>query len=93
MSLDCVKLIYIDTLNRMSDLGPNINPHMPMLLDPFMDLVLILLYFHVVFKVELLTFTIVMCGNKEPLGLTHHVFYIILSQGMVPHVTLVQYTM
>ena len=52
LRLDCVKIIYLDTLNPIYDLGPRINPHMPMLLDPFKDMVLILLYFHVAFKVD-----------------------------------------
>ena len=87
LGLDCVKLSYLDTLNQMSDLGPGINPHMPMLLDPFKDLVLILLNFHVAFKVEPLTLTRVMRVYKEPFGLTHHVIHIIWSQEMVPWVT------
>ena len=82
--LDCVKLSYLDTLNQMSDFGPGINPHMPMFLEPFNDVVLILLNFHVAFKVKPLTFTRVMCGNKEPVGLTRHVVQIIWSQEMAP---------
>ena len=68
----------------MSDLGPGINPHIPMFLDPFKDVVLILFYFHVSFKVEPLTFSRVMCGDKEPFGLTRNDIYIIWSQEMVP---------
>ena len=66
MSLNCVKLSYLGTLNKMSDLGPGINPRMPMLLDPFKDVVLILLNVHVAFKVEPLTFNRVMRGDKDP---------------------------
>ena len=85
--LDFFKLSYLDILNQMSDLGPGINPHMPMFLEPFKDVVLILLNFHVAFKVELLTFTRVMRGDKEPFGLTHHVIHIIWSQEIAPQVT------
>ena len=77
MILDCVKLSYLDTLNQMSDLGPGINTHMLMFLEPFKDVVLILFYFHVAFKVEPLMFIRLMCGNEEPFGLTCHVIYII----------------
>ena len=48
-----------------------------MFLDPFKDVVLILLYFHVVLKVELIMFTTVIRGNEELLSLTRHVIYII----------------
>ena len=89
MSLDFFKLSYLDTLNKMSDLGPGINPHMLMLLEPFKDVVLILLNFHVVFKVEPLTFTRVMSGGEETFNLTCHVIHIIWSQEMVPQVTVV----
>ena len=68
----------------MFDLGPGINPHMPMLLEPFKDVVLILLDFHVAFKVELLTFTRVMRVDEDPIGLTSYVIHIIWSQEMVP---------
>ena len=88
LSFEFVKLIYLDTLNKMSDLGPGINPHMPMFLDPFKDVVQILLNFHVAFKVELLKLTRLMRGDKEPFGLTCHVIHIIRSQEMVPQVTL-----
>ena len=80
MSLDCVKLSYLDTLNQMSDLGPGINTQTPMLLDPFKDVVLILLNFHVELKVEAITFTRVMRGNEERFGLARHVIRIIWSQ-------------
>ena len=80
LSLDCIKLSYLDTLNQMSDLGPGINPHMPMYLEPFNDVVLILLYSHVAFKVGPLTFTIVIHDNEDPFGLTLHVIYIIWYQ-------------
>ena len=80
MSLECVKLSYLDTLIQISDLGPGINPHMPMLLQPLKDVVMILLYFHVAFKFEPLTFTKVMRGDEESFGLTCHVIYIIWSQ-------------
>ena len=60
---------------------------MPMLIDPFKDVVLIFFYFHVALKVEPLTFTILMHGNKEPFGLTSHVIYIIWYQEMVTQVT------
>ena len=80
MSLDCVKLSYLDTLNQMSELGPRINPKTPMLIETFKDMVLTLLNFHVVFKVEPLTFTRVMRGDEDPFGLTHHVIHIIWSQ-------------
>ena len=72
---------------QMSDLGPGINPHMPMFLETFKDVVLILLNFHVALKVEPLTFTRLMHGNEEPFGLTCHVIHIIWSQEMVPKVT------
>ena len=87
MSLDCVELTYLDTLNQMTYLGPRINPHMHMLLEPSNDVVLILFYFHVAFKVEPLTFTRVMHGDEEPLVLTRHVIYIIWSQEMFAQVT------
>ena len=87
MSIDCVKLSYLDTLNQMSDLGPGINPHMPVFLEPFNDAVLILLNFGLAFKVEPLTFTRLMRGEEEPLGLPRHVIHIIWSQEMVPRVT------
>ena len=80
LSLDCVILGYLDTLNQMSDLGPGSNHHMPMFRKPFKNVALILLYFYVVFKVEPLTFTRVMCCDKEPFGLTRHVIYIIWYQ-------------
>ena len=80
LSLEYVKLSYIDTLNQMYDLGPEINPHMPIFLEPFKDVVLILLNFHVAFKVEPLTFTRLMHGNEEPFGLTCRVIHIIWSQ-------------
>ena len=89
MSLDYVNLSYLDYLNQMSDLGPIINTHMPMLLESFKDVVMILLYFHVVFEVELLTFTRAIRGEKEPCGLTRHVIYIIWSKEKVPQVKLV----
>ena len=73
MSLDCFNLIYIDNLNQMSDLVPGIDPHMITLLEPFKDMVQIISYFHVAFKVEPLTFIRVMCGNEGPFGLTCHV--------------------
>ena len=75
--LDCVKLSYIDTLNQISDLGSWINPHMTMFLDPLNYVALILLYFHVAFKFEPLTFTRVMCGDEESLSRTRQVIYII----------------
>ena len=84
--LDCVKPSYIDTLNQMSVSGPRINPHMTMFHDTFKYVVLILLYFHVAFKVQQHTFTRGMRGNKEPFGLTCHVVYIIWSQEMVSQV-------
>ena len=68
----------------MSDLGPGINPYVPMFLEPFKDVVLILLNSHVAFKVEPLTFTRLMHGNEEPYGFTCHLIYIIWSQEMVP---------
>ena len=68
---------YLDTFNKMSDLVPGINPHMPILLEPFKDVVLILLNFYVAFKVEPFTFTRVMHDDKEPFGLTCHVIHII----------------
>ena len=80
LSLDCVILGYLDTLNQMSDLVPGTNPHMPMYLEPFNDVVLILLYSHVAFKVGPLTFTIVIHDNEDPFGLTLHVIYIIWYQ-------------
>ena len=80
MILDCVNLSYLDTLNQMSDLVYGIDTHMFMFLDPFKDMVLILLYFHVVFKVEPLPFTRVMRGDEDPFSLTCHVIYIIWSQ-------------
>ena len=85
-SLDCVKLIYLDTLNQRIDLRPGTNPHMPMYIEPLKDVVLILLNFHVMFKVEPLKFTRVMRDNRETFGLTHHVIYIICYQEMVPQV-------
>ena len=87
LSLDCVKPSYLDTLIQMSNLGSGINPHMHTLLDPFKDVVLILLYFYVAFKAEPLTFTILMRGEEEPLWLTRHDIYIIWSKEMVPQVT------
>ena len=87
LSLDYVKLNYFDILNQISYLVTRINPHMPMLLAPFKDVVLILLNFHVVFKIETLTFTRVIRGDKESLGLTFHVIHIIWYQEMVPQVT------
>ena len=87
MVLECVKLSHLDTLNHMSDLGPGINPHTPMLLDTLKDVVLILLNFNVAFKVEPLTFTRVMRGVEEPFGFTRHVIHIIWSQEMAPQVT------
>ena len=78
--LECVKLMYLDTQIQMSDLGPGINTHIPMLLDNFKDVVLILLNFHVAFKVEPLTFTRLMCGDEDPFILNHYVIYIICSQ-------------
>ena len=51
MSLDCVKLSYLDTLNQITDLGAGINPHMPMLLYPFKDVVMSLFYFRLALKV------------------------------------------
>ena len=87
LSLDCIKLIYLDTLNQLSELLPGINPHMPMFLDPFKDVVLILLNFHVAFKVEPLTFTRVIRGDEDTFGLTCHVIHIIWSQEMVPQFT------
>ena len=39
LSLDYVKFSYLNTLNQMSDLGPGINTHMPMFLEPFKDVV------------------------------------------------------
>ena len=80
LSPNCVKLSYLDTLNQMSDVGPGINTHMPMLLEPFKDVVLILLYLHVAFKVEPLMFNILMCGDEEPFRLSLHVIYILWSQ-------------
>ena len=73
LSLDCVKLSYIDTLNQMSDLGPRIDPHMPILLEPLKDVVLILLNFCLAFKAEPLTLTRLMCDEKETFGITYHV--------------------
>ena len=70
LSLDCVKPSYLDNLNEMSDLGAGIDPLMTMFLETLEDVVLILLYFHLEFKVEPNTFTRVMCGNKEPFSLT-----------------------
>ena len=70
----------------MSDLVPEVNPHMIMFLEPFKDVVLIFLNYHVVFKIETLTFTIVMRGDKEPFCLTHNVIHIIWSQEIVPQV-------
>ena len=64
----------------MSDLGPGINAHIPILLDPFKYVVLILLYFYVAFKVEPITFIKVMHGDEDPFGLTCHVIYIIRPQ-------------
>ena len=52
LSLDCVKLRYLDTLNQMSEMGPIINPHVPMFLDTFKDVVLILLNFQVTLKLN-----------------------------------------
>ena len=80
LSLECVKLIYLDNLNQMSDLEPRINPHMPMFLETFKDMVLILLNFHVAFKVEPLTFNRVMCDYEDPFFITCHVIQIIWSQ-------------
>ena len=60
---------------------------MPMSLEPFKDVVLIHFYFHVVFKVEPLTFTRVIHGNEEPFDITRHVINIIWSQEMVRQVT------
>ena len=80
LSLDCVKLSYLETQNKISYVGPGIDPHMPILLDPFKDVVLIVLYFHVAFKVELLTFTRVMRCDKDPLDLNPRVIYIIWYQ-------------
>ena len=71
----------------MFDLGPGINIHITMFLEPFKEVVMILLNFHIAFKVEPLTFTRVMLVNKEPFDLTRHVIYIIWSQEMVPKVT------
>ena len=80
MSLDCVKLSYLDTLNHIYDLVPGIDPHVPIFLDAFKDVVLIPLYFHVSFKVEPLKFTRLIRVGEEPFGLTRHVFYIIWYQ-------------
>ena len=77
LSLDCVKLIYLDTLNQISDLGLEINARIPMFLEPFKDVVLITLNFHVAFKVEPFTFTRVIRGSEEPFSLTCHVIHII----------------
>ena len=71
----------------MSDLVPGINTHMPMLLETFKDVVMILLYFNVGFKVEPLMFTRLMRGGEEPFGLTRHAIHIIWSQEMAPQVT------
>ena len=71
----------------MYDLGPGINPQMPMLLEPFKYVVLIFLNFYIAFKVEPLTFTRVMHGDKETFSLTRHVIHIIWYQEMVPQVT------
>ena len=60
---------------------------MPMFLDPFKDMMLILLNFHVVFKYEPITFTRIICDDEETFGLTRHVIYINWSQEMVPQVT------
>ena len=57
-----------------------------MLLDPFKDVVLIILYFHVALKFDPLTFTRVMLGDEDPFGLTSHVVYIIWYQEMAPQV-------
>ena len=51
MRIDCITLSYLDNLNQMSDLGPSINPHMPMLLETFKDVMTLLLYFNVEFKI------------------------------------------
>ena len=87
LSLDCVKLSYLDTLNQMSDLVPRTNTHMPMFLENFKDVVLIILNFHVALKIETLTFTSLMRGNEEPFSFTRHVIHIIWYQEMVPQVT------
>ena len=86
MILDRVKLSYLDTPNKIYKLVPWINIHMTMLLETFKDVVLILLYFHVAFKVEPLKFTRLMRGNEEPFGLPHHVIYIIWHQESFPQV-------
>ena len=70
LSLDCVKLSYLVNPNQISGLWTGINPHMPMFLDPYNDVVLILFNFHVAFKIEPLTFTRLMRGYKESFGLT-----------------------
>ena len=59
---------------------------MPMFLEPFKDVVMILLYFRVAFKVEPLMLTRVIFGNKEPFGLTCHVIHIIWSQEFPPRI-------
>ena len=58
-------------------MGPAIDPHMPMFLDTFKDMVLILFYFNVAFKVEQLTFARLMRVEEDPFGITFHVIYII----------------
>ena len=80
MSLDFIKISYLDTLNQMSDLGPGIDPHIPMYLDPSNDVVLIPVYYHIAFKVEPLTLTRLMRGDEEPFVPTYHVIYIFWSQ-------------
>ena len=45
LRLDYVKLSYLDTLNKIYDLGPRIDPHISMFLDSFKNVVLILLIF------------------------------------------------
>ena len=85
--LDCFKLSYLDNLNQMSDLEPGIDPHMPILIQSFKDVVLILFYFHVAFKVEPLTFTRLIRGDKDPFVLTHYIIYIIWTQKLFLQVT------
>jgi hypothetical protein len=81
-SLDGIKLVGLDTVKKVTDLGTWINPSVAVFNEPFHDGMLLLVDVHVAFKVPTALLAIVDCILEFVLGKRRHVVDVVWPKEM-----------